>query len=74
MLACLAALSSYGTIALFTLRFVLEIPSTWGFILTCMLLRIAEGVGTALFFTGTFSTFPKLFPNSVSLLMVRSDG
>ena len=53
-------------------RFVTKIPSTWGFILVCMVLRAAEGVGSAMFFTATFSTFPKLFPNHVSLMVVGS--
>lgn len=55
----------------FSSRFVLRIPWTWVFIVACVLLRIAEGAGTAMFYTGTFATFPKLFPKSVSLLMVR---
>ena len=50
--------------------FVTAIPSTWGFILACILLRVAEGAGTAMFCTATYSSLPKLFPNSVSFLMV----
>ena len=48
-----------------------SIPPTWGFVVVCFLLRSIEGVGTAMFFTAVFSTFPKLFPGSVSILMVR---
>ena len=50
----------------------MKIPSTWGFTLVCMVLRAAEGVGSAMFYTATFSTFPKLFPNHVSLMVVSS--
>lgn len=53
-------------------RFVISLPSTWGFILACILLRVVEGAGTAMFFTAVFATVPKLCPDSVTLVMVRT--
>ena len=35
---------------------------------TCVVLRLVEGVGTAIMSTVIFSTFPVLFPKSVVVL------
>lgn len=48
-----------------TMAFVVFIPIDWLFILVSFLLRLIEGIGTAMFLTSTFTTIPNLFPNSV---------
>ena len=63
--------SVWGTV-LFYNRLALYIPSVWGFILFCLLLRVLEGVGVAMFTTATFATFAKFFPDSVGTLMVTN--
>ena len=51
-------------------RFVAELPSGWVFILFCVLLRMTEGVGSAMYFTATFTLVPEFYPNRVSTIMV----
>ena len=51
-------------------RFVDLITSSWMFVVTCVVLRLVEGVGTAIVSTAIFSTFPVLFPKSVATLVV----
>jgi len=46
-------------------------PSGWVFILFCVLLRMTEGVGSAMFFTSAFALLPELFPKHVATVMVR---
>ena len=46
------------------------IENKWAFVVSCVLLRTVEGVGTAVLTTVIFSTFPKLFPKSVGTLTV----
>ncbi len=53
-------------------RFVTQLPSGWIFIIVCVLFRVTEGVGTAMFFTATFATYPKLFPESIGTVVVRN--
>ncbi len=53
-------------------RFVDLLPANWVFVVICVLLRIVEGIGTALLFTVTFTVLPILFPNSVATLMVHT--
>ena len=54
----------------FSFRFVNLIPNEWSFVLSCIVLRLLEGLGTAVLNTAIFSTFPKLFPKSVATLVV----
>ena len=51
-------------------RFTNAIASKWVFIASCLLLRIVEGVGTAILNTTIFAVFPKLYPKSVGTLVV----
>ena len=51
-------------------RFVAELPSGWVFILFCVLLRMTEGVGSAMYFTATFTLVPEFYPTKVSTVMV----
>ena len=46
------------------------LSSGWMFITFCVLLRVTEGVGTAMFVTATFTILPVLFPKSVGTIMV----
>ena len=46
------------------------VSAAWAFIAICTVLRVLEGVGSALLFTAIFSTFAQLFPKSVSTLVV----
>ena len=45
-------------------------PSGWLFIMMCTLLRLIEGVGSALFLTGSLAIIPQLYPNSVGFVSV----
>lgn len=54
-----------------TRRFVAELPSGWVFILFCVLLRMTEGVGSAMYFTATFTLVPEFYPTKVSTVMVN---
>ena len=51
-------------------RFATKVPTEWGFTVTCVALRLCEGVGTAILTTAIFSTFPHLYPKSVGTLVV----
>jgi hypothetical protein len=51
-------------------RFVAELPSGWVFILFCVLLRMTEGVGSAMYFTAAFTLVPQFYPTRVSTVMV----
>lgn len=53
-------------------RFTAMVDSSWTFIVICIVLRLLEGVGTAMLTTAIFSTFPHLFPKAVGTLMVRT--
>jgi len=53
-----------------TPRFTSLMPSGWVFILFCVLLRMTEGVGSAMLTTAAFALLPELFPNHVGTLMV----
>ena len=57
---------------LFSFRLVIFIPEKWAFILTCVLLRVFEGVGSAFLTTAIFSTIPHLYPHAVATLVVNS--
>ena len=46
------------------------LPSGWIFITLCIILRSAEGIGTALFITAFFTLVSILYPHSVGTLMV----
>ena len=46
------------------------IANKWAFFVSCLLLRIFEGVGTSLVSTTIFASFPKLFPKAVGTLVV----
>ena len=47
-----------------------QISSGWMFSTFCVLLRMTEGVGSAMFFTAAFAVLPELFPNHVGTVMV----
>ena len=51
-------------------RFVVMIPSTWGFVAVAITLRLVEGVGSAMFVTATYYILPILFPKRISTMMV----
>ena len=51
-------------------RLVTLLPTTWAFIAVCSVLRLVEGIGTAMFNIALFSTLPKFFPKSVTRLVV----
>lgn len=55
-----------------TCRFVLLIPSTWGFVVVATSLRLTCGVGAAMFVTASFALIPQLFPKHISTLMVSA--
>lgn len=40
------------------------------FLVFCLLLRITEGVGSAMFFTAVYALLPDTFPDNVGTLMV----
>lgn len=52
-------------------RFVSELPSGWIFILFCVLLRMTEGVGSAMLFTAVFTLLPEYYPSKVGTIMVN---
>ena len=54
----------------FNFRVIAIVPVNWVFILICVILRLLEGVGTALVGTSIFSALPYFFPKSVGTLMV----
>ena len=51
-------------------RFVTLLPAGWIFIVFAIILRLAEGVGTALATTPTLALIPGLYPERVSTVMV----
>ena len=51
-------------------RFINALTSRDAFIISCVVLRSFEGVGTAFLTTAVFSTFPVLYPNAVGTLVV----
>lgn len=53
-------------------RFVADLPSGWVFILFCTLLRMTEGVGSAMFFTATFTLLPEYYPSRIGTLLVST--
>ena len=53
-----------------TRSFTAMMPSGWVFILFCILLRMTEGVGSAMLSTAAFSLLPELFPNHLATVMV----
>ena len=50
--------------------FVVSMPSGWVFIMFCILLRLTEGVGSAMFATSLYAQLPELFPHSVGTMTV----
>ena len=46
--------------------------SGWIFVTFCVLLRMVEGVGSAMFITAAFTLLPLLFPNSVGTMTVSN--
>ena len=55
----------------FLCRFVNLITPNWGFIVTSLILRILEGIGSTLFVIATMGLFPVLFPDYIGILIVR---
>ena len=55
----------------FLCRFVNLITPKWGFIVTSLILRILEGIGSTLFVIATMGLFPVLFPDYIGILIVR---
>ena len=55
---------------LYVCRFVVEIPSAVGFILISIFLRVAEGVGSAVYSTSAQALVLKLFPNHITVIVV----
>ena len=54
----------------FVRSFVVSMPSGWVFIMFCILLRLTEGVGSAMFATSLYAQLPELFPHSVGTMSV----
>ena len=48
------------------------LPSGWIFIMMCILLRLIEGIGSALFMTGALAIVPQLYPDSIGRVIVSS--
>ena len=42
-----------------------KLSAGWVFIVYCVLLRMVEGIGTAMYITATFTILPLLFPKHV---------
>ena len=51
-----------------------RLPSNWIFVLFCVLLRVTEGTGSALFITATFTLLPVLYPKSTGTVTVCGGG
>ena len=51
-------------------RFVDLLPANWVFVVICIVLRMTEGIGSAMFITAAFTVAPLLFPNSVATIVV----
>ena len=49
------------------------LPSGWVFIIMCIVLRLIEGVGSALFMTGALAIVPQLYPDSVGRVTVSNN-
>ena len=49
----------------------MTLPSGWVFIVACVLLRLIEGIGSAMFTTAMFSLLQQLYPDNVGLMMVN---
>ena len=63
---------SLSRICSYRCRFMPMVPSGWIFIILCILLRMAEGVGSALFGTALITLIPILYPKSVGTLVVSA--
>ena len=50
--------------------FVTAMPSGWMFVMFSTLLRLTEGVGSAMFSTSVYAQLPELFPQSVGTMTV----
>ena len=61
----------YSSPLYITHSFTAMMPSGWVFILFCILLRMTEGVGSAMLSTASFSLLPELFPNRLATVMVH---
>ncbi len=44
----------------------------WMFIVYCVLLRMTEGVGSALYMTSTFTILPILYPTQIGMITVSA--
>ena len=51
-------------------RFITLLPAGWLFIVVAIILRISEGIGSALATTAALSLIPILHPDRISTLMV----
>ena len=54
----------------FQYRLSVYLPSGWPFIVTCIVLRIIEGVATALFTTAGYTLLTELYPESTGFIVV----
>ena len=52
------------------ISFVASMPSGWVFIMFCILLRLTEGTGSAMFVTSVLTLLPGLFPDSAGTVVV----
>lgn len=51
-------------------RLVFTTPTTWSFIVLCIVLKIADGAGNAMFVSASYSLLPRLFPKHVGTVTV----
>ncbi|CAI8043970.1 MFS-type transporter SLC18B1 [Geodia barretti] len=56
-------------VAFILLGFLQDLPDGWLFIVAATVLRMTEGIGSSLAFTGMYTLLPVLFPSRVGLVM-----
>ncbi len=54
----------------YSYRLCIYLPSGWPFIVICIVLRIIEGVATALFTTAGYTLLTELYPESTGFIVV----
>ena len=55
-----------------TLRFLVDMPYGWVFIMFAVLLRMTEGLGSSMAFTAIYTLLPELYPTRVGLVTVHT--
>lgn len=55
-------------------RFLIDLSDHWQFVLLAMALKSVEGLGSAGYFTASFTLITLLHPSSIGMVMVSKGG